>query len=81
MLVPSLPIIILWRLVEAYENLLNAAGVSFYFMTIDGNNPRLREVLEKVLGLKPYAVETEADLIVYRRELKHGRISTITESA
>ena len=77
----ALPLIVLWRLVEAYENLLRAAKVSYYFFTIDADdaNAKWREIAEKVMGFTPYGVE--GDLLVYRREIANGRITTITESA
>lgn len=45
------------RLIENYENVMRAAGISSYIFSVEVTNTDYIDKIDKTFGLKPYAVE------------------------
>lgn len=52
------PIIIIMRLIEAYEFVLHRAGVTMYNVPVDKKQPKLVAAMRKIIG-EPYAEDDE----------------------
>ena len=57
------------RLIEAYDRVMQAAGVSFYHFHVAADNARWREVIEQ-FGLRPFHEDTAGAW--YRRDVAHA---------
>lgn len=61
------PLITIIRLIDAYENVLRAAGVSSYLFAVERDNPEWQALIDKAGEMQPH--KTTEDAVWYLRRI------------